>query len=254
MPHMIPRAGGSQASTARSPTRASAAGASLVAAILHARYLPRAMTASRPAPARPLHPRRADGGWSARCPGRVGPPCDPRDPSQRPAAAHGEARALRTTAGRRTAHHAAMANADAPPPEAPEVLTTRRMRGERLGPRHLSVLAPILADPRVGATLGGVQAREQVAVMLEQAAERWRSEGIGYWMFFDTVTGAPVARGGLSRTTFAGRPEVEVGWTVAPEHWGEGFATELGAAALDVAFGVLGLDDVVAYTLPHNAA
>ena len=147
-----------------------------------------------------------------------------------------------------------MAKGDPHRREAPEVLTTARMRGERLGPRHLSALAPILADPRVGATLGGVQAREQVAVMLEQAAAGWRRDGMGYWMFYETATGAPVARGGLSRATFAGRPEVEVGWTVAPARWGEGFATELGAAALEVAFGVLGLDDVVAYTLPHNAA
>ena len=36
--------------------------------------------------------------------------------------------------------------------------------------------------------------------------------------------------------------------------WGEGFATEVGQAALDVAFGPLNLDDVVAFTLPHNGA
>ena len=48
-------------------------------------------------------------------------------------------------------------------------------------------------------------------------------------MFFDAATGEPVARGGLSRKVFDGQPEVEVGWTVAPERWGEGLATELAA-------------------------
>ncbi len=139
-------------------------------------------------------------------------------------------------------------------PAALPALTTERLRGERLGPEHLDALAPILGDPRVGATLGGVRNPGDVARMLEQAAEGWRRDGIGYWMFFETATGSPVARGGLSHAVFAGRPEVEVGWTVAPDRWGEGFATELGAAAVDVAFGVLELDDVVAYTLPHNAA
>jgi [ribosomal protein S5]-alanine N-acetyltransferase len=137
---------------------------------------------------------------------------------------------------------------------APDVLTTARLRGERLRPDHLDVLAPILADPRVGATLGGVRDRDEVADMLAVSVESWARDGIGYWMFFEPATGAPVARGGLSRTTFAGRPEVEVGWTVSPERWGEGFATELGAAAVDVAFGDLGLPNVVAYTLPHNVA
>ena len=73
-------------------------------------------------------------------------------------------------------------------------------------------------------------------------------------MFFDSATGDPVARGGLARTEFDGRPEVEVGWTVAPERWGEGLATELGAAALEVGFGELGLPDIVSFTLPHNIA
>jgi len=127
------------------------------------------------------------------------------------------------------------------------------MRGERLGPAHLEALAPILADPRVGATMGGVATEAEVAEQLEHADEAWRRDGFGYWMFFDVATGEPLARGGLSRTEFDGQPEVEVGWTVAPERWGEGLATEVGAAAVEVAFGPLGLGDLVAFTLPDNA-
>jgi RimJ/RimL family protein N-acetyltransferase len=126
------------------------------------------------------------------------------------------------------------------------------MRGERLGPEHQAQVARIAADPRVGATMGGVRTAEQVAEQLASAAEGWEREGFGYWMFFDSTTGEPVARGGLGRAEFDGQPEVEVGWTVVPERWGQGLATELGAAALAVASD-LGLDDIVAFTLPHNA-
>jgi RimJ/RimL family protein N-acetyltransferase len=136
---------------------------------------------------------------------------------------------------------------------APETLETARMRGERLGPRHQAAMAPLLADPRVGATMGGVATPEQVAEQLAVGAAEWERDGFGYWMFFDSATGEPVARGGLSRTEFDGQPEIEVGWTVTPERWGEGLGTELGAAALEVAAG-LGLGDIVAFTLPHNAA
>ena len=130
---------------------------------------------------------------------------------------------------------------------------TARMRGERLGPQHHGALAPMLADPGVGATMGGVATPQQVAEQLAHAAEEWERNGFGYWMFFDAATGEPLARGGLSPAEFDGRPEVEVGWTVTPGRWGEGLATELGAAALEVA-AELGLDDIVAFTLPHNAA
>jgi RimJ/RimL family protein N-acetyltransferase len=136
---------------------------------------------------------------------------------------------------------------------APEVLTTARMRGERLGPDHQAVMEPMFADPRVGATMGGVWTPEQVAEHLAIAAAEWERDGFGYWMFFDSASGEPVGRGGLGRTEFDAQPEVEVGWTVTPERWGEGIATELGAATLEVASD-LGLRDIVAFTLPHNAA
>jgi RimJ/RimL family protein N-acetyltransferase len=128
------------------------------------------------------------------------------------------------------------------------------MRGERLGPRHLDAVAPMLADPRVAATMGGALDREQVAAQLESMDAGWQREGLGYWMWFETATGAPVARGGLARTEFDGQPETEVGWVVTPERWGEGFATELGGAAVEVAFGPLGLDDIVAFALTDNLA
>jgi [ribosomal protein S5]-alanine N-acetyltransferase len=134
-----------------------------------------------------------------------------------------------------------------------EQVTTARMRGERLGPQHLDVVAPIFADPRVGETMGGVQSRELVAEILTHQDEAWERDGFGYWMWFETATGLPVARGGLQRTEFDGRPEVEVGWTTAAERWGEGFASELGAKSLEVA-GQLGLESIVAFTLPHNRA
>ena len=59
---------------------------------------------------------------------------------------------------------------------------------------------------------------------------------------------------GPKRAHIAGRDEVEIGWTVMPERWNQGYATELGAASLAIAFGPLGLADVVSFTLPRNWA
>jgi len=138
--------------------------------------------------------------------------------------------------------------------DAPELIETPRLRGERLREDHLEPLAALLAEPRVGETLGGVSDREQTERILRWHAEHWEREGFGYWLFRDARTGVAVGRGGLHRTFVAGREEVEVGWAVTPERWGEGLGTEMGAAALEVAFGALALREVVAFTLPHNAA
>jgi RimJ/RimL family protein N-acetyltransferase len=137
---------------------------------------------------------------------------------------------------------------------APFHVETARLRAEPLGPCHRDGLLAMLEDPRVGATLGGIATPEQVDSQLTLMAEHWAQCGFGWYAWIEGETGALVARGGPKRAHIAGRDEVEIGWTVVPERWNQGYATELGAASLVIAFGPLGLADVVSFTLPHNWA
>ena len=43
-----------------------------------------------------------------------------------------------------------------------------------------------------------------------------------------------------------------MGWRLAHEYWGRGYAPEGGQAALDHAFDVIGLDEVVSFTTVAN--
>jgi RimJ/RimL family protein N-acetyltransferase len=52
----------------------------------------------------------------------------------------------------------------------------------------------------------------------------------------------------------SGRDEIELGWVIVPDRWGEGLATELARVSLEVAFGPLALEEVIAYTQPDNLA
>ena len=45
---------------------------------------------------------------------------------------------------------------------------------------------------------------------------------------------------------------VEVRWRLAREHWGNGYATEGARASIDDGFARLGLDEIVAITVPAN--
>jgi RimJ/RimL family protein N-acetyltransferase len=133
-------------------------------------------------------------------------------------------------------------------------LETARLRGEPIGPEHRDGLLAILGDPRVGATMGGVASAADVDAQIARAVAHWEEHGFGWYAFTDRATGALVARGGPKTAHVGGRDEVEIGWTVAPGRWGEGIATELGAASVEIAFGPLGLVDVVSFTLPDNHA
>jgi RimJ/RimL family protein N-acetyltransferase len=54
--------------------------------------------------------------------------------------------------------------------------------------------------------------------------------------------------------TETGGPGVEVGWTIAADHWGRGFATEAADTALLIGFYELRLDEIVSFTLVDNTA
>jgi ribosomal-protein-alanine N-acetyltransferase len=135
---------------------------------------------------------------------------------------------------------------------APERLTTPRMRAERLALPHLDGLHRIFGDPRVGETMAGVKSLETLREWVAREDEHWERHGYGLWAFF--IGDHLVARGGLMPTEVHGEPAVEVAWAVLPVYWGRGLATELAEASLRVAFGDLGLGEVVAYTLPTNVA
>jgi RimJ/RimL family protein N-acetyltransferase len=133
-------------------------------------------------------------------------------------------------------------------------LITTRMRAEPISPDDGPLLVALLTDPRVAATLGGVPSDDALAGMIARQAAHWSAHGFGYWLWRDRRTDAVVARGGLSLVVVGGRAEVEVGWAVDADRWGEGLASELGVAAVDYARRVLDVDELVAYTLPANFA
>jgi RimJ/RimL family protein N-acetyltransferase len=84
--------------------------------------------------------------------------------------------------------------------------------------------------------------------------EHWDRYGFGPWLLRDRSNRQLVGRGGLKHTTASGIDEVEIGWAIHPDRWGEGLATELARASVQTAFDVLRLDDVIAYTANDNVA
>jgi RimJ/RimL family protein N-acetyltransferase len=75
--------------------------------------------------------------------------------------------------------------------------------------------------------------------------------GFAIWAVVERATGEPVGDTGLQ--LLENGPDVEIGWRMAHDRRGRGYATEAARAALDAGFGTLGLDRIVAVTHPDNA-
>ena len=102
-------------------------------------------------------------------------------------------------------------------------------------------LGRITRDPRRGAGLGkpaaarsGTRPGCDMAVL----AGHWVLKGFGHWVLEELDSGELVGRAGLYYPP--DWPGLEVGWTVAREHWGKGYAPEAGRAACEWAHEALG--------------
>lgn len=110
------------------------------------------------------------------------------------------------------------------------------------------------ADSRVMEFFPNRLAREESDAFAARIEERIEQQGFGFWAV--EVVGGPEFIGfvGLNVPSFDTpfTPCVEIGWRLAFEHWGRGYATEAARAALGFAFRTLSLPEVVSFTTVGN--
>ena len=114
--------------------------------------------------------------------------------------------------------------------------------------------AALNADPRVVEHLPGPLDRTASDALVDRIVARWASDGHGQWAVERRDDGRFIGFVGLAAPGFeaAFTPCVEVGWRLAVEAWGHGYATEAAQAALRFGFERLGLDEIVSFTIPAN--
>jgi RimJ/RimL family protein N-acetyltransferase len=138
-------------------------------------------------------------------------------------------------------------------------VNTARTRLEPWTEAHTPALLRINADPDVMRYIGTGEPPSAAATeeQSRRFARHWTEFGFGLWAVVP-LAGADAAQvvgfAGLAHPLWlAGEAaRVEVGWRLARDAWGRGYATEVARAALRVAFDELGLAEVVAYIHPGN--
>jgi RimJ/RimL family protein N-acetyltransferase len=111
--------------------------------------------------------------------------------------------------------------------------------------------AALNADPEVMRHFPSTMSREQSDGMVDWASALIEERGWGLWAV-EVVGGARfIGFVGLNEPRFM-PGTIEVGWRLAQEHWGHGYATEAAREAVRFGFEELGLDEIVAFTVPAN--
>lgn len=116
----------------------------------------------------------------------------------------------------------------------------------------------IMNTPMVMRWLGGVQDKAEWDAALERLNGYQREFGHTFWLIEDKSTGDILGFCGLKRVNAPGAGRLtdtpEIGWRLRDSAWGQGIAKHAAIASLDIAFGRFAYDEVVALTVPANAA
>jgi RimJ/RimL family protein N-acetyltransferase len=129
-------------------------------------------------------------------------------------------------------------------------LETDRLILRPPGPQDFDAWAAFQADEEVTRFLGGVEARSAAWRTMAAMTGAWVLRGFSMFSVIEKASGRWVGR--LGPWQPEGWPGTEVGWGLARDAWGKGYATEGAAAAIDWAFDELGWTEVIHCIEPEN--
>jgi RimJ/RimL family protein N-acetyltransferase len=136
-----------------------------------------------------------------------------------------------------------------------EPLLTERLRMRRSVPEDADAISAYRSDPDVHRYQGwGDTGPEGVRAAIEEMMGRAPGEPGGWVQLTveDRTTGRLIGDVGISPAEHHDGV-IKIGYTIAPEFQGAGYATEAVRALIDYAFDVLGVDIVRAYASAENA-
>jgi RimJ/RimL family protein N-acetyltransferase len=133
-------------------------------------------------------------------------------------------------------------------------LETSRLRMRQWRESDRAPFAAMNADPAVMEFFASPPSPAASDASIDAWQAQLAAQGWSNWAVELRESGEFIGFTGLSvpRRTFSFSPCVEVGWRLARQFWGRGFATEAARAALRVAFERLSLSEIVSFTAVGN--
>ena len=140
------------------------------------------------------------------------------------------------------------------------ILETERLVLRREQPGDYDVWLTRFNTPEVTAHLGGPRTPEQIAEKFAHIARDWDAHGYSFMMVTLKESGLLIGTSGIGPIQADALPQalrdgVQIGWTIAADHWGRGYASEAARGVMAYAFGQAGVAALYGQTsLSNNAS
>lgn len=136
----------------------------------------------------------------------------------------------------------------------PKTLETERLLLRRWKDSDLEPFAQLNGDKRVMELFPRMLTLEETRNFIEYIEDSFEKSQFGLWAVELKSTGAFIGFVGLWKPNFEASftPCVEIGWRLAYEHWGNGYAPEAARAVLDDGFKRVKLNEIMSFTSIHN--
>jgi RimJ/RimL family protein N-acetyltransferase len=133
-------------------------------------------------------------------------------------------------------------------------LSSSRICLRRWRDEDREAFAAMNSDPRVMEFFRNRLSRVESDAMADRIQKHFSEHNFGLWAIEVPGVVPFIGFAGLSWARFSSHftPAVEIGWRLAFEHWGRGYATEAARLALGYGFGALALAEVVSFTSATN--
>lgn len=134
------------------------------------------------------------------------------------------------------------------------IIQTKRLILRPWKEEDLEPFAKLNADSRVMEHFPATLSREESDQLARRISNKLQKQGWGLWAVSLLETSEFIGFIGLSIPSFSAHftPAVEVGWRLAYEFWGKGYASEGALAVIKYGFETLKLTEIVSFTAIAN--
>lgn len=137
------------------------------------------------------------------------------------------------------------------------MIKTKRLILRPWKEEDLEPFAKLNSDPKVMEYFPGLLNAEESNQLAHDIQHKIEENGYGMWAVSIVDVSDFIGFIGLNAIDFSKlpvhfAPAVEIGWRLAAEYWGKGYATEGALACLEYGFETLHLNEIVAFTAVQN--